>query len=141
MARRRQYHGELKCREVFDIKIRKNVFYPTVLMILAFSGCYLFNDELVSKASDWMNQAFNQTLGWFYLVVALFLVIVTALALFSKFGKSRIGGSKADAVHVELVRGGIMYNNCGRADFLGGMRANLSFDGAAGVSGAEAGKP
>ena len=95
MARRRQYHGELKCREVFDIKIRKNVFYPTVLMILAFSGCYLFNDELVSKASDWMNQAFNQTLGWFYLVVALFLVIVTALALFSKFGKSRIGGSEA----------------------------------------------
>lgn len=95
MARRRQYHGELKCREVFDIKIRKNVFYPTVLMILAFSGCYFFNDELVSKASDWMNQAFNQTLGWFYLVVALFLVIVTALALFSKFGKSRIGGSEA----------------------------------------------
>ena len=133
MARRRQYHGELKCREVFDIKIRKNVFYPTVLMILAFSGCYFFNDELVSKASDWMNQAFNQTLGWFYLVVALFLVIVTALALGQR--------SKADAVHVELVRGGIMYNNCGRADFLGGMRANLSFDGAAGVPGAEAGKP
>ncbi len=65
------------------------------MIILLFSGCYFFNDELVSRISDRINQAFNQTLGWFYLVVALFLVIVTGIALFSRFGKITIGGSEA----------------------------------------------
>lgn len=81
--------------EVAEIKIRKNVFYPTVMIILIFLGCYFLNGEFVNNVSDQINQAFNQVFGWFYLIVALFLVIVTFLALFSKFGKTVIGGNGA----------------------------------------------
>lgn len=65
------------------------------MIILVFMGCYFFNDEWVGRMSDRINQAFNQTFGWLYLTVALFLVIVTAAALFSGFGKKKIGGSEA----------------------------------------------
>lgn len=42
-----------------------------------------------------INNFFNQTFGWFYLVVALFLVIVAGIVLCSKYGKTIIGGEDA----------------------------------------------
>lgn len=44
---------------------------------------------------SWLNNLCTQNLGWFYLTVALFLVIVSFIVLFSRLGSLRIGGENA----------------------------------------------
>lgn len=77
------------------IKIRRAVFYPTLIIVLVFVGGYMIMPDTVNKILGFVNESFQQTFGWFYLLVALFLVIVTVIVLFSKFGKMKIGGKDA----------------------------------------------
>lgn len=42
-----------------------------------------------------INDFFNQTFGWLYLAIALFLVLVSGIVLFSKLGGTKIGGEDA----------------------------------------------
>lgn len=82
--------GEMK------IKIRKTVFYPTILITVLFLIGYLCSPNLVNTSLEMINDAFRETFGWFYLVVALFLVIVSFIVVFSKFGGTKIGGENAE---------------------------------------------
>lgn len=77
------------------MKIRKTVFYPTVIVILAFVACYMAMPGKVNGILEAVNLFFQQGFGWFYLTVSLFLVAVSAVALFSGFGKTKIGGAEA----------------------------------------------
>lgn len=71
------------------------MFFPTLIIILSFVCCYMVMPEAVNKILGFVNESFNQTFGWFYLLVALFLVIVVGITLFSKYGKTIIGGENA----------------------------------------------
>ena len=77
------------------MKIRKTVFYPTVIIILMFLACYMVSPQRVNEVLDAVNRFFQQGFGWFYLAVSLFLVVVSGIVLFSGFGKTRIGGEEA----------------------------------------------
>lgn len=77
------------------MKVRKTVFYPTVMIILAFLACYMARPQKVNDILGKINQFFQQGFGWFYLVVSLFLVVVSGIVLFSRFGKTKIGGEEA----------------------------------------------
>lgn len=71
------------------------VFFPTVIVSLAFFLGYMAAPDRFDHVLSWLNDLFTQNLGWFYLLVALFLVIVSFVVLFSKMGKMRIGGEYA----------------------------------------------
>lgn len=77
------------------LKVRKMVFYPTVIIILAFLACYMARPQKVNRFLGAVNQLFQQGFGWFYLIVSLFLVAVSGIVLFSRFGKTKIGGEGA----------------------------------------------
>lgn len=77
------------------MKIRKTVFYPTVVIILVFLACYMISPQKVNAVLEEVNQFFQQGFGWFYLMVSLFLVAVSGIVLFSGFGKTKIGGEGA----------------------------------------------
>lgn len=77
------------------MKIRKNVFFPTVLVILVFLILYVVDAERFDRGLEFLNSSLNATFGGVYLIIALFLVIVSVLVLFSKMGKMTIGGEGA----------------------------------------------
>ena len=77
------------------MKIRKNVFFPTVLVILAFLILYVVDSERFDHGLEFLNSSLNAAFGGVYLIIALFLVIVSVIVLFSKMGKEKIGGEGA----------------------------------------------
>lgn len=66
-----------------------------MFVILLFLICYTVDPDGLNRVLESINQYCNQTFGWLYLLIALFLVIVSGIVLFSKFGKTRIGGEDA----------------------------------------------
>lgn len=76
-------------------KIRKTVFYPTaILMVLFCLGALIVPDQF-NGVLETVIDFLNKEIGWIYLGVSLFLVIVSAVVLFSKMGRVRIGGEDA----------------------------------------------
>ena len=103
------------------MKIRKNVFFPTVLVILVFLILYVVDAERFDRGLEFLNSSLNATFGGVYLIIALFLVIVSVLVLFSKMGKMTIRRrrSKTAFINRKLVYSCSLYNNSGRLDLLG----------------------
>lgn len=66
-----------------------------MIIILAFFIGYMANPVGFDHVLSRLNDLCTQNLGWFYLAVSLFLVIVCFIVLFSRFGSVRIGGENA----------------------------------------------
>lgn len=66
-----------------------------MIIILAFFTGYMANPVGFDHVLSRLNDLCTQNLGWFYLAVSLFLVIVCFIVLFSRFGSVRIGGENA----------------------------------------------
>lgn len=66
-----------------------------MLVILLFLILYVVDAEHFEKGLEVLNTNLNKAFGGAYLVIALFLVIVSVVVLFSKLGKVKIGGEEA----------------------------------------------
>lgn len=78
------------------IKIRKIVFLPTTIIAVLFFIIYVFNQNSFDRVLKRINSFCTRQFGWMYLLIALFLVIISFIVLFSKAGKKRIGGESAE---------------------------------------------
>lgn len=77
------------------MKIRKSVFWPTVIISVVFFACYMISPKTFDYALSKLNNLCTQNLGWFFLCISLFMVIISFVVLFSRFGKEKIGGKDA----------------------------------------------
>ncbi len=83
----------LETRTRFDI--RPQVFFPAVILIVAFVVLGALMPERLASIFESVQAWISDTLGWFYtLSVTIFLVFVVWLAL-SKHGKKRLGPDDA----------------------------------------------
>lgn len=83
-------------RKLKKIKIRKTVFLPTTIIVALFFIIYVFNQKNFDRVIEKVNTFLTRRFGWLYLLISLFLVILSILTLFSKAGKEKIGGKEAE---------------------------------------------
>ncbi|MBV0926200.1 BCCT family transporter [Halomicroarcula limicola] len=75
------------------------VFPVALLLIAAFIALTLLGPVVgldVSGAYTWLFNAIGNTFGWFYLLAVNIFIVVLLFFAFSKYGKIKIGGVKAE---------------------------------------------
>lgn len=80
------------------IMIRKSVFYPTILVLLLFNNLITIEPQRMSLILKKITEILAENFGWVYLVISLFLVIVSFIILFSKVADVKIGGEHAKPI-------------------------------------------
>ncbi len=79
----------------FGFKLNRTVFFPASFLIFLSTGLTLL---FVDKASNFFSvtqELVSKNLGWFYILGVNFFLFFMIYIAFSKYGKLRIGGSKA----------------------------------------------
>lgn len=77
------------------MKLRKMTFFPPFLILAAFVVLSMVSQEKFLGLINTINNAIIKNFGWAASILALAIVIVSAWAMFSKFGNVRIGGEDA----------------------------------------------
>lgn len=77
------------------MKLRAMTFFPPFIVLVAFVVLSLVSQETFLNVINNINNWIIANLGWAASLLALFIVIVTMWAMFSKFGNVRIGGKDA----------------------------------------------
>ncbi|KAA9395899.1 BCCT family transporter [Haloarcula sp. CBA1130] len=73
------------------------VVFPVALVIIAlFIAITILLGDTASSAYTWMFNTIGDTFGWFYLLAVNVFIIVLLYFAFSRYGKIRIGGVKAE---------------------------------------------
>jgi len=75
--------------------IRKLVFWPPWVLLVAVAGISLVNNELFLKYLDCITSWILNYFAWGFNGLALFCVITVVMVYFSPLGRVRIGGRKA----------------------------------------------
>lgn len=75
--------------------IRKSVFYPTFLILIVIFVWDFIDNSGLNKALETVNAFIGNNLGFLYLLIALFAIIVCIIVCVSPFGKTKIGGENA----------------------------------------------
>ena len=73
-------------------KIRIMTFFPPFIILVAFLVLSLVDQETFLGVINNINNWIIKNLGWAASILALAIVIVAVVAMFSKFGDVRIGG-------------------------------------------------
>ena len=76
-------------------KIRIMTFFPPFIILVAFLVLSLVDQETFLGIINNINNWIIKNLGWAASILALAIVIVAVVAMFSKFGDVRIGGEDA----------------------------------------------
>lgn len=76
-------------------KIRIMTFFPPFIILVAFLVLSLVDQETFLGVINNINNWIIKNLGWAASILALAIVIVAVVAMFSKFGDVRIGGEDA----------------------------------------------
>ena len=92
--------GDITAGRRFTFHTDPPVFWPSVVVILAFVVWTLVSVSTVtstfSTAADWL----KENLGWFYILgVTTFLAFLVWIAI-SRFGRIRLGGDEIGRAHV-----------------------------------------
>ncbi|GCF15289.1 choline transporter [Haloarcula mannanilytica] len=73
------------------------VVFPVALVIIAlFIAVTVLMGETASSAYTWLFNTIGDTFGWFYLLAVNIFIITLLYFAFSKYGKIKIGGVKAE---------------------------------------------
>ncbi|MEF8827854.1 MAG: BCCT family transporter, partial [Haloarcula sp.] len=73
------------------------VVFPVALVIIAlFIAITILLGDTASSAYTWLFNTIGDTFGWFYLLAVNVFIIVLLYFAFSRYGKIRIGGVKAE---------------------------------------------
>lgn len=76
-------------------KLRIMTFFPPFIILVAFLALSLVDQETFLGVINNINNWIIKNLGWAASILALAIVIVAVVAMFSKFGDVRIGGEDA----------------------------------------------
>ena len=76
-------------------KLRIMTFFPPFIILVAFLVLSLVDQETFLGVINNINNWIIKNLGWAASILALAIVIVAVVAMFSKFGDVRIGGEDA----------------------------------------------
>ena len=75
--------------------VRTLTFFPPFILLAAFVVLSIISKEAFLGVINTINNWIIKNLGWAASLLALFIVIITLVAMFSKFGDVRIGGEDA----------------------------------------------
>jgi choline/glycine/proline betaine transport protein len=83
----------------FGFDVHPIVFPVALLIIAAFIALTLLGPSFgipVTEGYNWLFTTIGETFGWFYLLAVNVFIVVLLFFAFSKYGKIRIGGVKAE---------------------------------------------
>jgi choline/glycine/proline betaine transport protein len=83
----------------FGFDVHPIVFPVALLIIAAFIALTLLGPSFgipVTEGYNWLFTTIGETFGWFYLLAVNVFIVVLLYFAFSKYGKIRIGGVKAE---------------------------------------------
>ncbi|MCF0173657.1 MAG: BCCT family transporter, partial [Bacteroidales bacterium] len=77
------------------MKVRPMTFFPPFIVLAAFVVISIISPDAFLGLINTINNWIIKNLGWAASLLALAIVLVTFVAMFSKFGDVRIGGEDA----------------------------------------------
>lgn len=75
--------------------IRKSVFYPTFLLLVLIFVWNVADSHTLNNTLKAVNSFIGNNLGFVYLMIALFSILVCVIVCISPYGKTKIGGEDA----------------------------------------------
>ncbi len=77
------------------VELNNAVFWPAIILLAIFIGFGVFQQETLGKILNNMLYGMADSAGWFFELLAFFVLILTVVIAVTKYGNIRIGGPDA----------------------------------------------